>query len=58
VKYAIKLQGSDVDKDEIWCTRRQLSIKENDARALRQEYMPTPKVLKAAEVSMGKFFCN
>ncbi|XP_021967589.1 protein hsr-9 [Folsomia candida] len=52
VKYAIKItKGEDVGK-LLWCSRRMLSIKENDARGLRQEFQPTPKVLKAAEVSL------
>ncbi|ODM94601.1 Tumor suppressor p53-binding protein 1 [Orchesella cincta] len=48
VKYAIKCQGLD---KAIWCSRRQLSIKEVDAKKLRADYLP-PAQGKAGDVSL------
>lgn len=49
VKYAIRITG---ETQPIWCSRRQLSIKEGDAKKLRAEYQP-PVAIKAGDVSLG-----
>ncbi|CAL8088389.1 unnamed protein product [Orchesella dallaii] len=48
VKYAIKCEDLE---NPIWCSRRQLSIKEPDAKKLRSDYLP-PAQGKAGDVSL------
>lgn len=58
VKYAIKLDSKSDSPDPklIWCSRRQLSIKEADAKKLRADFAPAAATPKAGDVSLGNTF--
>ena len=55
MKYAIRLDNSS---EPLWCSRRQLSIKEADAKRLRAEFNPSLAGPKPADVSWGKSLKN